>query len=378
MSDEMTQDEQKTAVAVRAKSALPPEVQAARELARERNAVMTAIRGAVWSKDVSEGQVRAIAHYCQIHRLDPVRHVEVLGGKIYLTAELYRERAAPLIRSGMVKVDEVDLIQADERLDAMAADGDDWAKTEKTRRMRLRIKHGVPEKAEGAAVITIHTRGGSVTGVNWCGRGLRMERKQIWEPNTSGKRVPTGRYEEKDMDPVGGNEAVKTAITRAERRAWRYVCDVMPEYGHQFAELDEAAIPVAKQWTEAIAEEQQQLALTPKPRTLAAPSDYYGETVKQSAGEPLTVTAVQPPTEAQRATAKAMAQGENPYGSFPDPIPVVPQHQPEPVSVVVPDAEPVLTDEEIAAKWEELEAAKADAAKADAALELAPDDEDGF
>ena len=324
-------DEQKTAVAVAARAALPPEVQAAREAARERNAVMTAIRGAVWSKDVSEGQVRAIAHYCQIHRLDPVRHVEVLGGKIYLTAELYRERAAPLIRAGVVTVDPVDLIQNDERLDTLAADGDEWAKAERTRRLRLRIKHGVPEKAEGAAVITIHTRGGTVvTGVNWCGRGLRMERKQIWEePPGGGKRRPTGRFEEKDMDPVGGNEAVKTAITRAERRAWRYLCDIMPEYGHQFAELDAAAIPVARSWTEAMAEEQAQLALAPKPKTLAAPDDYYGETVNQHVGQPLTVTEVQPTTDAQRAMAKAMAQGENPYGSFPEPIPAIPQHQPE-------------------------------------------------
>jgi hypothetical protein len=55
---------------------------------RERNAMVAQIRGTQWGLGIMG--------------LDPVRHVEVLGGRIYLTAEFYQERGAKLIREGLV------------------------------------------------------------------------------------------------------------------------------------------------------------------------------------------------------------------------------------------------------------------------------------
>jgi hypothetical protein len=126
------------------------------------------------------------------------------------------------VRAGLLSLEEPDLIHADERLDKLAEAGDEWAKAERTRRMRLRIQYGVPEIAQGACIqkITVTASGKCAVGVNWAGKGIRMQSKEVWEPGPNGKRQPTGRYEMKDLDSVGGAEPVKTAITRARRRAW--------------------------------------------------------------------------------------------------------------------------------------------------------------
>jgi hypothetical protein len=175
---------------------------------KARNAVARAIRGTQWGKDLGPEGAHALAEYCRANNLDPVRHIEVLGGRPYLTATYYEERAAPFIRSGALVPHEVDFIQADTRLDTMADAGDEWAKGERTRRMRARIQHGVPEKAAAVAVkrITVASTGHTVVGVNWCGGGVRQR------------------------DPVGDAEPTKTAETRAGRRAWKQLAEVVPEY----------------------------------------------------------------------------------------------------------------------------------------------------
>jgi hypothetical protein len=215
-----------TSVAVAAPTPTAPTMVDVRKMelekARERNAITTAIRGQMWAKEATEGTIRAVSEYCYRNGLDPMRHVELLGGRIYLTATAYQEKAAPYIRRGIFVPQEPDLIQADERLDALAEAGDEWGIAERTRRMRLRILHGVPENAAAACIfrIVVAASGASFTGVNWAGPGLKMVKKEIWEPGPTGKRQPTGRFEEKDSDPVGAADPVKTAITRAERRAW--------------------------------------------------------------------------------------------------------------------------------------------------------------
>lgn len=174
---------------------------------RERNQLVAAIRGTQWGRDTTPEMARAVAHYCHENGLDPVRHVEILGGRIYLTAEFYDERGAELIRSGVVQPDEPDLISVDPRLDEMAKAGDEWAKKEQERRLRQRITHGVPEKALAAVAQRFRVaNGATVLGVNWCGG--------------------TGR-----RDPVGDAEPTKTATTRARRRAWKQLADVIPGYG---------------------------------------------------------------------------------------------------------------------------------------------------
>jgi hypothetical protein len=82
-----------TAVATTAKPGTAAErIDATRAALKERNQLVAAIRGTQWGKDVSADTQRAVAHYCYENGLDPVRHVELLGGKIYLTAEFYAAR----------------------------------------------------------------------------------------------------------------------------------------------------------------------------------------------------------------------------------------------------------------------------------------------
>lgn len=235
-----------------------PEVESRIAENKARNAVAAAIRGTVWSKDLSYEQVRAVAEYCRANGLDPIRHVEVLGGRIYLTATLYEERAAPLLQRGTVSLAEPDIISADARLDALAATGDEWAKGEGTRRIRERIKWGVPEKAACAVVqrITLSSTGKTLVGVNWCGGGVRQR------------------------DPVGDAEPVKTAITRAARRAWKQVAEAVPQFGDQFSAMERAA-EVAQREVVALQPEPEQPVIHGARRglSLAAPKDgedYYG------------------------------------------------------------------------------------------------------
>jgi hypothetical protein len=189
------------------KPALPPEIQARVEENKQRNAVVAAIRGTIWGKDLSHEQVRAVAQYARDLGLDPVRHVEVLGGRPYLTAELYDEKGASLIQAGIIQPLDPDLISDDPRLAKLAEAGDEWAREEQVRRLRLRIQHGVPDKA-AAAVVTrfrVTATGAEIVGVNWCGGGVRQR------------------------DPVGDAEPVKTAIRRSRRRAWVQLVTVVPE-----------------------------------------------------------------------------------------------------------------------------------------------------
>jgi hypothetical protein len=225
---------EQTAVALRPTTAVSAEAEARKQEARARNAMVTAIRGQMWSKDLSEMQMRSIGEYCHRNGLDPVRHIEVLGGRIYPTATLYEERAAPYIQDGTFIPHEPDHINADPRLDALANAGDAWGIEETTRRLRERIRHNVPDKAEGAVIfrITVAATGKTVVGVNWCGKGLRMK-----------KRKDGSTY---DDDPVGGNEPSKTAITRAARRAWKQVVAAVPQYGAQFERIEAQATEVSE------------------------------------------------------------------------------------------------------------------------------------
>jgi hypothetical protein len=188
---------------------------------RRRNAVVAQIKGAMWAKECSGETIRAVADYCRENQLDATRHVEILGGRIYLTANFYEERGAPLVQSGAVIIEEPMHINADDRLDKMAtSDGPnaEWAKAESAKRARLRVECNVPEGAKGAVIqrLTVTATGRAVVGVNWCG-------------GTS-KR-----------DPVGEAEPSKTAVTRAARRAWKQIAAVLPDYGAQVLPLEASA-----------------------------------------------------------------------------------------------------------------------------------------
>ena len=259
----VTKHEPSTAVAARVDSRVA-------EL-RERNALVAAIRGTQWGKDVSEQTTRAIAHYCNSNGLDPVRHVELLGGRIYLTASFYEERGAALLRSGQVRKAVPEFIHADERLDALAKQGDAWALEESTRRLRLRIQHGVPEAAKGACIQRMYVGGSddAVTGVNWCGG--------------------TGR-----RDPVGDAEPTKTAETRAARRAWKQLAEVIPGYGDAIRTIEASA---------RVASEEIPVEVVAKPepvRALAAPTDDPYADAPRTSGVPVAPGSVNDHAEADR------------------------------------------------------------------------------
>lgn len=209
----------------------PPDVEQRIAENKAKNAVAAAIRGQTWSKDLGPDGVRALAEYCRQNSLDPVRHIEVLGGRPYLTATLYEERAAPLIRAGVLIPHEPEFINTDARLDKLEAAGDAWAAGENMRRMRLRIEHNAPEKAAAICIyrVTVRETGQTVVGVNWCGGGVRQR------------------------DPVGDAEPTKTAITRAGRRAWKQIADAVPMFGEQFAQMEQTAAPVVEAVTRDVA-----------------------------------------------------------------------------------------------------------------------------
>lgn len=220
-------------------------IEKTRDALRERNQLVTAIRGTQWGKEANPEMQRAIAHYCYENGLDPVRHVELLGGRIYLTAELYDEKGAPLIRAGIVQPQMPEFIHVDERLEALAKTGDAWATELVTRRLRLRIEHAVPEGAKAAVVQRFQIQGGAVIlGVNWCG-------------GTS-KR-----------DPVGEAEPTKTALTRARRRAWKQIADVVPGYAEIVKPLEATARIASEALPVSIVEP------TREPKALAA-GEYEG------------------------------------------------------------------------------------------------------
>lgn len=192
---------------------------------KERNQLVAAIRGTQWGRDTSPEVARAVAHYCHENNLDPVRHVEILGGRIYLTSALYDEKGAPLIRAGVIIPDEPEYINADPRLDEQAKAGNGWAQEESVRRLKLRIQYNVPEKAAAAVVqrFRIASSGAVIVGVNWCGGGS------------------------KQRDPVGDAEPAKTAQTRARRRAWTQIADVIPGYADVIRPLEIAARVASEQ-----------------------------------------------------------------------------------------------------------------------------------
>lgn len=144
--------------------------------------ISIAIAEQSWGKEISPVARNAVARYCLEIGADPVRHVFVLGGTIYLNANFWMDLVAA---NPKFLKDEVDFIHDDPRA----------GEQERERRKLLRVEYGAPEAAPGIAIVTLHYDGGRgpFIGVNWA--GVR--------PN----------------DPVGKAEPTKSAQTRAYRKA---------------------------------------------------------------------------------------------------------------------------------------------------------------
>jgi hypothetical protein len=273
------------------------------------NMMVATIRGQQWGLGIGSAMARTVANYCHELGLDPVRHVEVLGGKIYLTSTLYEERAAPLIRDGIVIPEPVYFINADARLDTAAKQTDDpelaeWARAENRKRMQERIDRNVPEAATATAVkrIKIASSGAYVDGVNWCGGGTRK------------KHTRDGL---KDADPIGDLEPAKTAETRAGRRAWKQLADVLPEFAEKVSAIEAKASMI----NEAIVDDGGDEKVAPMPRASISHSDEaYGPdngeakqaNARAAAGE---VRTVETETVEARPEAVRTVPGDDPYNS---------------------------------------------------------------
>lgn len=187
---------------------------------RARNALLGQIRANTWGKDLSAGQVHAIAEWSRRHGVDPVTEVEVLGGRLYLNANYYGRKLSVLIAKGKVEWIRATWIHIDQRLDALAATGDEWAMEELTRRLRSRIEHRVPDECDAAMVFEVKHVAMSepVRGVKFHDRGSNRK------------------------DPVGDSFPTETIETRAMRRAMLFLQRIDPE-----ADIAPSDVPVLEQ-----------------------------------------------------------------------------------------------------------------------------------
>jgi hypothetical protein len=218
---------------------LPPE--AARLIAERKavNAVSRAIMGMSWGQQLDANTAQAIAEYARRYGMDPARHLDLLGGKLYPNAQYYIEQGAALMQAGLVASVRQQHIEADARLTARYERLREWeqeaidagrkedayqyaqdardARQEILERESLRIRFNVPEKAAAAVVtwITLVGQQEPIAGCNWAGGGV------------------------KQRDPVGEAEPSKTAESRSARRAWRQLVRVCPELTERIATVDE-------------------------------------------------------------------------------------------------------------------------------------------
>jgi hypothetical protein len=126
--------------------------------------------------DARDGSAR-VAHYCHENNLDPVRHVEILGGRIYLTASCTTRRARAHPRRRHRARTSRTTSTPTSGSTSSRRKGDEWAKEEHDARIRERIQHNVPEKALAAVVQRFRIAATApIVGVNWCGGGVEAAR----------------------------------------------------------------------------------------------------------------------------------------------------------------------------------------------------------
>jgi len=236
---------------------------------RADRAMTVALRNEAWSKDCSPRVIHAVAEYMRRFRLD-VSEVEVLGGNIYRTGYYYRRRIAEMRSAGLVEWSEGDHIGPSVQLDAACSDPDPdiaaWAKGERFRRLRERIRWEVPADATHAYVVRVK---------------LKTDEKVLegcdWITPT---RIKKTKWGEKIADPVGAEEPEKTVITRAWRRCGLFVAAEIPELRAQEdalkagAEVVEAEI---EQITDTEQTREAELNKPTAPMALPAPGDPYGD-----------------------------------------------------------------------------------------------------
>ncbi len=245
------------------------EIQRAR-LVRE---AATQLASTQWGGNLSQVAAVAVARWALHAGLDPLRHIYILGGKVYDNAELYLDKVASL---SDFDHPEIELIAPLDRRDLQLITDDKLRQkllveqsALNARRLRLQMEHAVPANINdfadtaAAAKVTLFFKGGRrATGVNWAGS---MGRKRT---NTR-----DGQKRESPMDPVGDQSPVKTAITRAFRKAAKQVVPLWFKAGDAGDELAavEEVISEGRRLEKASEPDQ------PRP-PVAAPDDPYEPT----------------------------------------------------------------------------------------------------
>lgn len=198
----------------------PAHIQAAIDARKMASRVAAEIAAQSWGKEMShEGRV-ALARWGQEYGVDVTTEIDVLGGKPYLNARFYFNRAAEMVRDGLIEGMVADFIHEDGRLETLV-DSDDaavaqQATAELNRRQMARIQFGVPDAAVAACVARVFVRrGGTVVEFTGC--------KYV----VPGRKKVT-KWGEKDADPVGDEFPLYTVETRAMRRALRLLVSHVP------------------------------------------------------------------------------------------------------------------------------------------------------
>lgn len=152
----------------------------------------TAVAAISWGTALSEKSRADVVLYAFKAGVDPVRHIDILGGKIYINAQCHIEWLA---RDPNYLGNEPQYVHADARAD----------EAEKKKRLDLRVKYSIKDEIPCACVVGIKMRNPDTGEVVWhFGWG--------WAGSYGNKK-----------DPVGDGEPSKTAFTRAFRRAAKHV-----------------------------------------------------------------------------------------------------------------------------------------------------------
>lgn len=225
----MADDSTNTALAITKDdmAALSPAQRAQIAIRKNANIVAAQIAGTNWGKGLDVATQRAVSDWGLRTGIDVATEIFVLGGNIYLNAQMYINRGIDLIMRGILldynqrylqDDSQLDMIvrevlpataSAEERADLAAAQA--AARREIRERRLLRIKHGVQDDPKIKCIVLTeivlvampHT---PFYGLKWCPH-----------PNA------------KSDDPVGTQYPQETALTRSARRAWKQIVRQVPE-----------------------------------------------------------------------------------------------------------------------------------------------------
>lgn len=180
-----------------------------------------------WGKNLSDTSIRALITWGKAWDVDVATEVDILGGNIYRNANYYLRKLAEMVDLELVDYAVADYVHVDERLTAQNTQA---ATLEIGRRLDERIKYGLRDESVAVCIfrIKLHALSEEMVGFAECG----------WKG--------TGRKPGKP-DPVGEAEPVKTAATRATRRAMRQIVTHIPAFDAKEKALDEASKSIGVQ-----------------------------------------------------------------------------------------------------------------------------------